>query len=58
MHLIPIEDFFHKNMHVIKKKESFDRNVFKLQRFSKVFSNVGGNALFWRGHKSKNLLKP
>ena len=37
MHLIPIQDFFHKNMHVIKKKQSFDRKVFKLQRLSKVF---------------------
>ena len=37
MHFIPIQDFFHKNMHVIKKKRKFDRKVFKLQRFSKVF---------------------
>ena len=50
MHFIPIQDFFYKNMHVIKKKEIFDRKVFKLQRFSKVFPNVGENALFWRGH--------
>ena len=42
--------FFHKNMHVIKKKEIFDRKVSKLQHFSKVLSNVGGNTLFWRGH--------
>ena len=41
---------FHKNMHVIKKKEIFDSKVFKLQRFSKVFPNVGGKTLFWRGH--------
>ena len=41
---------FHKNMHVIKKKEIFDHKVFKLQRFSKVSPNVCGNALFWRGH--------
>ena len=33
-----------------KQKEILDRNVFKLQRFSKVFPNVGGDALFWRGH--------
>ena len=38
--------FFHKNMHVIKKNNIFDRNVFKLQCFSKVFLNVGENALF------------
>ena len=24
MHFIPIQDFFHKNMHIIKKKEIFD----------------------------------
>ena len=48
----------HKNTHVIKKKDTFDCKVFKLQRFSKVFPNVGGNALFWRVHSSKNLLKP
>ena len=41
MHLIQIQDLFHKNMHVIKKK------VFKLHPFSKVFPNVGGNAPFW-----------
>ena len=58
MHLIPIQDLFHKNMHVIKKKEIFDCKVFKLQRFSKVFPDVGGNALFKRGQESKNLLKP
>ena len=40
MHLIPVQDLLHKNMHVIKKK------VFKLQRLSKVSPNVGGNALF------------
>ena len=50
VHLLPIQDFFHKNMHVIKKKKIFDRKVFKLQRFRKVFPNVGGNALFLRGH--------
>ena len=50
MHFIPIQDFFHKNMHVIKKKKKLDRKVFKLQRFSKVFPNVGGKTLFWRGH--------
>ena len=50
MHLLPIQDFFHKNMHIIKKKEIFDRKFFKLQRFRKVFPNVGGNALFWRGY--------
>ena len=58
MYLIPIQDFCHKNMHLIKKTEFVDRNVFKLQRFSKVFPNVGGSALLWRGHLSKNLLKP
>ena len=58
MHFIPIQDFRHKNMHVIKKKEIFERKFLELQRFSKVFPNVGGNALFWRGHLSKNLLKP
>ena len=36
-HLIPIQDFFHKNMHLIKKREIFYRKVFKFQRFSKVF---------------------
>ena len=45
MHLIP-----NKGMHVIKKKEFFDRKVFKLQRFSKVFPNVDEIALFWRDH--------
>ena len=50
MHFIPIQDFFYKNMYVIKKNDIFDRKVFKLQRFSKVFPNVGGNDLFWRGH--------
>ena len=48
MHFVPIQDFFHKNMHVIKKKVIFDRKVFKLQRFSKVFPNVGGNTLFYK----------
>ena len=33
-----------------------DRNVFKLQRFSKVLPNVGGNPLFWRGINQKNYL--
>ena len=47
---LPIQDLFHKNVHVMKKKEILNRKVFKLQRFSKVFPNVGGNALFWRGH--------
>ena len=50
MHFILIQDFCHKNMHVLKKKEIFDRKVFNLQRFSKVFPNVGENAHFWRGH--------
>ena len=50
MHLIPIQDLFYKNMYVIKKKDIVDRKVFKLQRFSKVLPNVGGNARFWRGH--------
>ena len=40
-HMIPIQDFFHKNMHAIKKKEIFDRKVFKMQRFSKVLPNAG-----------------
>ena len=40
------------------KERIFYRNVLKLQRFSKVFCNVGGNALFWRNQKYKNLLKP
>ena len=46
MHFIPIQDYFHKNMHIIKKKDIFDRKAFKWQRFSKVFPYVGGNALF------------
>ena len=50
MYFISIQDFFHKNMYVIKKKDIFDRKVFKLQRFSKVFPNVGGNVLFCWGH--------
>ena len=51
--------FFHKNMHIIiKKKDIFDHKVFKLQRCSKVFPNLGENAIFWRDHSSKNLLKP
>ena len=37
MHFIPI--VFHKNMHIIKKREIFYRKIFKLQRFSKVFPN-------------------
>ena len=49
MHFLPIQKKFHKNMHVIKQKKKFDRKVFKLQRFSKVFPNVGGKTLFWRG---------
>ena len=32
-----------------KKKENFDRKVFKLQRFSKILPNVGRNALLWGG---------
>ena len=50
MHLIQIKKKMNKNMHVTKKEEIFDRKVFKLQRFSKVFPNVGVNALFWSGH--------
>ena len=50
MHLTPINDFFSKKKHVIEKKEIVDCKVFKLQRFSKVFPNVGENALFCRGH--------
>ena len=42
--------FFQKNMRLIKETEIVDRKVFKLQRFRKVLTNVGGNALFWRGH--------
>ena len=41
--------FIHKNMHVIKRTKFLDHKVFKLQRFSKVLPNVGGNALFWKG---------
>ena len=37
---------FHKNMHVIKRKDIFDGKVFKLQRFSKVFPNVGEKLYF------------
>ena len=33
-----------------KKIDFFYRKVLKLQGFRKVFANVGGNALFWRGH--------
>ena len=33
--------FFHNMMQVIKKKEMFDRKVFKLQHFSKGLPNVG-----------------
>ena len=51
MYFIPIKVFFsHKIMLVIKKKDIFDRKVFKFQRFSKVFPNVVENALFWRDH--------
>ena len=50
MHFIPIQDYVHKNMQVKKKKEIFDSKVFKFQRFSKVFPNVGEKTLFWRGH--------
>ena len=52
-----IQNFFHKNVHVIKKQEIIDRKVFKFYHFSKVFPNVDENALFWRGHWSKNLPK-
>ena len=41
--------FFHKNTHVIKKKKCVHK-IFKLQCYSKVLPNVGGNALFWNGH--------
>ena len=37
MCFVPTQDFFHKSMHVIKKKEIFDHKVFKLQRFSNFF---------------------
>ena len=47
---MPIQDLFHKNMHILEIKEIFHRKVFELQHLSKVFPNVGGNALFWRGH--------
>ena len=40
MHVKAIQKKIHKNMHVIKKKEIFDRKLFKLHRFSKVFPNV------------------
>ena len=30
MHLIQIQDFFHKNMHVVKKKDIVDHKAFKL----------------------------
>ena len=40
MHLIPIQDFFTKNVQVIKKTDIFDCKVFKLQRFSKVLPNA------------------
>ena len=43
-------------MHIIKKTESFDLKVFKLQHFSRVFLNVGENALFWRDHYPKTYL--
>ena len=42
MYLILIQDFFHKNMHIIEKKDIFDQKVFILQRFSKFFSPNGG----------------
>ena len=35
MHLIPIQDFCHKNVHIKRKKEIFDCKVLQLQRFSK-----------------------
>ena len=41
MHLIRIQEFFHKIIHVRKKK---DRNVFKMHCFTKVLANVGGTA--------------
>ena len=50
--------FFSQKYAGNKIKRNFDRKVFKLQRFSKVFPYVGGNALVLRGHQSKNLLKP
>ena len=40
MHLLPIQDFPPQNMHVIKKIFFFDRKIFKLKLFSKVFPNV------------------
>ena len=39
--------FFHKKMHLIKKKKIIDSKVLLM---TQVFTNVGGNALFWRGH--------
>ena len=37
MQLIPIQDFFHKNMHIIKRKGIFDRKAFRLQAPSFFF---------------------
>ena len=48
---------FHKNMHVIKKKDIFYCKVFKLQRFSNVFPNITENVLFWRSLIKKNIFK-
>ena len=41
-----------------KKERYFWRKGLQLERFSKVFPNVDGKALFWSGHQSKKLLKP
>ena len=56
MHFIAIQDFVPKNIHIIKKKIFLDSKVFKLQRFSKVFRNVGGKTLFWRVINPKTYL--
>ena len=56
MHLKAIQKKIQKNMHVIKKKEIFDRKLFKLHCFSKVFPNVGGKAIFERVINPKTYL--
>ena len=45
--MIPIQDFFFLQKYADNKKiKKFDRKVLKLQSFSKVFPNDGGNAFF------------
>ena len=52
MHFKQIQFFFFFLQKYACKKKIIDHKVIKLYRFSKVYLNVGENALFWRGHLS------